>query len=133
MTLFLNLSPTPFISFLPYLRCLDNLSLLLKNITDKPTTRHFDPNKASTHRTVCCDNTTVTFHLKVDGLSVHPKLRHFNLVNLDGLSQTDSNLKSVTFHPRIFCPTAMTFRTNVIKGQFFRKNRPFLLTFTCDN
>jgi hypothetical protein len=31
-------------------RCLDDPS------TDKPTTRHFDPNEASTQRTVCCDN-----------------------------------------------------------------------------
>ncbi len=33
--------------------------------------------------------TTVTFRLKVDGLSVHPKMWHSNLVNLDGLSQSD--------------------------------------------
>ncbi len=33
--------------------------------------------------------TTVTFRLKVDGLSVHPKLWHSDLVNLDGLSQCD--------------------------------------------
>ncbi len=33
--------------------------------------------------------TTVTFCLKVDGLSVHPKMWHSNLVNLDGLSQSD--------------------------------------------
>jgi hypothetical protein len=31
-------------------RCLDDPS------TDKPTTRHFDPNEASTQWTVCCDN-----------------------------------------------------------------------------
>ncbi len=33
--------------------------------------------------------TTMTFRLKVDGLSVHPKLWHSDLVNLDGLSQCD--------------------------------------------
>ncbi len=33
--------------------------------------------------------TTVTFRLKVDGLSVHPKLWHSDPVNSDGLSQCD--------------------------------------------
>jgi hypothetical protein len=31
----------------------------------------------------------VTFRLRVDGLSIHPKLWHSNLVNLDGLSHCD--------------------------------------------
>ncbi len=33
--------------------------------------------------------TTVTFRIKVDGMSVHPKLWHSDLVNLDSLSQSD--------------------------------------------
>ncbi len=38
--------------------------------------------------------TTVTFRLKVDGLSVHPKLWHSDLVNLDGLSQCHCDILS---------------------------------------
>ncbi len=98
----------------------------------------------SVHPTNCLlwHFTTVTFRLKVDGLSVHPKLWHSDLINLDGLSQCDKPSHCNT----VFCPKvcdilsahfssnfAVTFHPNVTKGPFFPKFRPFLLTFTCDN
>jgi hypothetical protein len=47
--------------------------------------------KLSVHPTnrLLWHSTTVTFRLKVEGLSIHPKLWHSDLVNLDGLSQCD--------------------------------------------
>jgi hypothetical protein len=82
---------------------------------------------------------TVTFRLKVDGLSVHPKLWQSDLVNLDSLSQCDKSShcnffpKSVTFCPLFLSNFAATFHPNETKGLFFQKICPFLLTFTCDN
>ncbi len=84
--------------------------------------------------------TTVTFRFKVDRLSVHPKLWHSDLVNLDGLSQCDKpshcNILSQSlwhFVCVFFVQLSVTFRPNVTKGQFFMNIRQFLFTFTCDN
>jgi hypothetical protein len=71
---------------------------------------------------------TVTFHLKVDGLSVHPKLWHSNLVDLVGLSQfskpSHCNILSQSlwhFVHSFSSNFAVSFCPNVTEGPFFQK------------
>ncbi len=98
--------------------CLDDLS------THEPTMWHFDLNEASTHPTnhLLWQFATVTFRLKVDGLSVHPKLWKSDLVNLDGLSQCDKSFHKVCDILSAFLSNfAVTFHPNKTKGLFFKK------------
>ncbi len=74
--------------------------------------------------------TNMTFRLKVDGLSVHPKLWHFDLVNLDGLSHCSILSQSLRHFVRVFfvqlCCDISSQRN---KRSIFLKNSPIFAHF----
>ncbi len=114
-----------------------NLWLIIKMLDAltirPPTNRHatIQP-KWSVHPTnrLLWQFTTVTFHLNVDELSVHPKLWHSDLENLDSLSQCDKNRPTVIIYskvsdilsPYFLSNFAVTFCPSVIIGAFFPVN-----------
>ncbi len=81
----------------------------------------------------------VTFCLKVDGSSIHLKLWHSNLVNLDDLSLCDKpthcNIlsQSLTFCPHYFIPTLLWHLMPLQSRSIFPKHLAILLNFSCDD